>query len=268
MDNNKLIDIKHALASKVPLANIQGVEEFIYDIDKEVERIVSGKGQNAFSYWHSSHMLISLIEDAKENDGDPLRLEAILCDVFNGFAHAVQEAYGERTPIVKSLFALKDIMINRIEYVCKQEGNKSYGYAKDEFGKKVFVVDIPETGQIVWHYPRYYPEEPQYPYSVVKKSIDQTNKDFLSRRYENLTQAQINQQFDPHTALILQSYDMEDMNNKLEHHYNKSLGQNGRNNTFLGGLQELVEQPSAEELKLKPKKKYEAPAITILGDDG
>lgn len=268
MDNNQLIDIKQVLANNSAIDDIQGIEEIIDSIDKDVERIVSGKGQNAFSYWESSHRLIRLIKDVKENDWERLRLEAILCDVFNGFAHAVKEACGERTPIVKSLFALKDIMINRIEYVCKQEGNKSYGYAKDEFGKKVFVVDIPETGQIVWHYPRYYPEEPQYPYSVVKKSIDQTNKDFLSRRYENLTQAQINQQFDPHTALILQSYDMEDMNNKLEQHYNKNRDKKGRNNTFLGGLQELVEQPSAEELKLKTKKKYEAPAITILGDDG
>lgn len=242
----KKVSLKTILQNGIDIQNIPGLIKLLQSLSKEIESLISKKGSNALSYWQSSDRLIPFIEQSLEEDEGSLRVEAIICDIFNGYAHAIKSAQGERTPFCKKMFSYKDMMIDRIISMCDKEEHPAYGYSQDEEGKTVFAVDIPEVGQISWHDPRtFVVERKKYPYRVEKKTIDEPNESFLRKKYELLSQSEINKRFSPHMAAVMQSFDIESMNENLQklHGRKKERG-------FLVDLKAQVAEPSVEELNI------------------
>ena len=259
----KKVSLKKILQSGTDIQNIPELVGILRAFSRDVEIIISRKGDKPLSYWQSANRLIPFISQAIEEDETSLRVEAIICDIFNGYAHAIKLAQGEHTPMCRKMFSYKDIMIDRIVMKCDKEKHTAYGYSRDEEGKAVFAVDIPEVGQISWHDPRKFDKErKRYPYRVEKKTIEEPNESFLRKKYEELSQSEINKRFSPHMAAVIQSFDIESMNENLQKLHRSKM----QASQFLNRLQEQVSEPSPKELMIGTNNEQKKRNISVPGE--
>lgn len=230
-------DTKKYLTGKLDLDNYL---EKIYSVSAQMENMISGCGDEANSFYESARKGISYLREAASEE-NKLRLKALLCDISNNFAHAL-EVKARRNPTPSTdyyagvFYGMKQGMVFEIIRECKYTKNKSYGMTKDNTVNPVFAVDIPYCGQVSWHFPQdTIIKSKQYDFELEKKNVHITNMKLLCEEikrdeYEMLSK---------HSQKVIDSQSVEEMNEELY----PSQG--------ILGLSDLVnKEPTIEEINM------------------
>lgn len=176
--------------------------------------------------------------DSFEEDNN-LRIQALLCDIFNNFAHSLKDSKTKNVytdMLCKQMFGLKKSMVFEIIRECKRTNNKSFGIISDELQKdNMFVVDIPGCGQVKWHFPKridIYCQE--YPFEIEDNVKNITNKNLI---LQEKTISEI-KTLSEHNQIVIGSLDVEEMNEQL-----------GLNIPVMPELKNQTKQPTLAELE-------------------
>ena len=168
-----------------------------------------------------------------------LRLQALLCDIFNNLAHSLKESKTKNVftgSLSAQMFGMKKSMVFEIIKECKKTNNKSYGLVSDELQKdNIFVVDIPGCGQVKWHFPKSIDVYSQkYPFQIVDNGKNLTNKNLI---LQEKTTSDI-RHLSEHNQMVIGALDVEEMNQKL-----------GLNISSIPGLENKTKEPTLKELE-------------------
>ena len=181
--------------------------------------------------------------DSFEEDNN-LRVQALLCDIFNNFAHSLKVSKTKNVytdTLCSQMFGMKKTMVFEIIRECKRTNNKSFGIISDELQKdNMFIVDIPGCGQVKWHFPKridIYCQE--YPFEIEDNGMNITNKNFI---LQEKTTSEI-KKLSEHNQIVIGSLDVTEMNEEL-----------GLNIPVIEGLEQEVKEPTLEELESFDKK--------------
>lgn len=187
----------------------------------------------------------TLIKDLREGkyEKDRLKFCALSCDICNNLSHASIEG-SEKD---RELKGAKKVLVFEIIKECAKVGNKAYGLLEDR-GIKAFAVDIPEIGQVKWHFPNHCEiRSKQYDFEIERGDVYVTNMDLLCQRIPHEKKEKLGK----HNLLVINSNSLEEMNKKL---YPKSK--------FEDTLKSM--NNSENEIAHYYKKEYETPKLEIV----
>lgn len=194
-------------------------------------------GNTSLSFLSSAIEEINCIGSFEEDNN--LRLQALICDIFNNFAHSMVDSKTKNVgtdEIRTQAFGLKKYLVWEIIRECRKTNNKSYGLVEQQ-GKNenIFVVDIPGCGQIKWHFPKYVDIKSQkYPLKIEDNYRNLTNKNLI---LQEKTTSEI-KKLSAHNQTVISTFDVEEMNNAL-----------GLNIPLITELQQQINPPTIEEIE-------------------
>ncbi|MBR5227050.1 MAG: hypothetical protein IKV94_00195 [Clostridia bacterium] len=161
-------------------------------------------------------------------------------DAFNNLAHSVDVKRDEDVTFKNKYFGIKKRMALHIIDECKRVGNEAYGLSEDESNNRpIFVVDIPQVGQIKWHFKNGHDitcKNYELKISNYRGKID--NQSLLCQEYSY----SVMKTLDENTLKVIESENVPEMMNKL---YNKE-----KNISLVEELKQKVISPE-EALKSK-----------------
>lgn len=221
------------------LAGDIGTEQYKKELLKHVELVDGNRsGNESLSFLESAVEEISEIGAFEEDNN--LRLQSLLCDIFNNLAHSLQTSKTKNvfTDILNNqMFGLKKKMVFDMIKECEKTNNKSYGVISD-VGEKdnIFVVDIPNCGQVKWHFPKRITIHcRKYPFKIVDNERQLTNKNFI---LQEKSTSEI-EKLSKHNQCVIFSLDIEEMNENL-----------GLGLPTMPELATQVKEPTLEELEI------------------